>query len=240
MNILVCCPYYQRIEPECDAGLESLRKSTKHSYDILKGKGVELTQVRNKLLWDVAKYEKVLTVDSDIGFVESDVDHLIALGSAFCALPYIIKAFPKFYEAGTLDEGRIIARFSVDRKESCYVGYVGAGMNLFDSAILEKMEYPYYRQEIIPTENGHLFEKETSGEDVGFCMNAARRGIKILVDFSRPVRHLARSDERQGGEKALSLTPFEVGCVMKGLDELPRKLSNPIYDKIANQVEYRE
>jgi len=240
MKIMVCCSYYHRIEPECDAGLELLRKSTKHKYGIRKGKGVELTQVRNRLLWDVEKYDKILTVDSDIGFTEADIDHLIALKSEFCALPYIIKNFPNMYEAGILDEGRIVERYSIERKEPCHVGYVGAGFSLFDSVILKKMEYPYYRQEIIPTEEGHLFDKETSGEDVGFCMNAARHGIKILVDFSRPVRHLARSDERQGGEKALSLTPFEVGCVMKGLDELPRKLSNPIYDKIANQVGYRE
>ena len=241
MRIKIVVAFYDEIQPACSAGIEQLLRSKKNSYDFFSCQGAELAQARNLLIDELKGFNKVLTVDDDIEFTEADVDHLIQMGEPFCALPYQIKG-KELYEAGLFHDGKsfgnVKERFSTDTKEikSLTNGYVGAGFNMYDTAIISKMKYPWYYHPIVKSDkNRHGFE--LLGEDMGFCMRLQEMKIPVVIDFGRPVKHIIRDNEVPGNRnRKVTLKPLEVGLVLKGLNKLPREVSDPLYNNICRQV----
>jgi hypothetical protein len=244
MKILVVCFYYQNIEPECEAGLKQLEKSKLHEYVILRAKSSSLVQARNKVIaaYLPQKFDKIITIDSDIEFSESTIEAGIAHGKEFVAFPYERKG-EDLYECGVFgsEVGHIVERFPLTTKGLQEVrGYVGAGLNIYDAQVLLNMIdeelYPWYYMPVVKDDTD-MYGLTVTGEDIGFCINLMKADVPIYVDFDMPVRHILRVDEETGiDSKTLRLEPVEIGLILKSIDELPRKLANPIYEKICKQV----
>lgn len=66
------------------------------------------------------------------------------------------------------------------------VEYTGFGWILIKKGVIEDMEYPWFRPEWL--EIGEDIREFTS-EDVGFCMNAIKKGYKVYVNQSIRIGH---------------------------------------------------
>ena len=73
-----------------------------------------------------------------------------------------------------------------DKPEIFPVEYTGFGWILIKNGVIENMEYPWFRPEWMDFGNGI---EEFTSEDVGFCMNAIKKGYKIYVNQKVRIGH---------------------------------------------------
>jgi len=235
VRLAVVVPYYQHIEPECMKSIAALNESMLFELTMIKAKGALLPMVRNQLLIDASDYDYILTVDSDIAFTLDQIESAFHRDLDVVAFPYKMKHFGcyegAYYTNDNCDSfgDKFPLTTSGFKKVN---GWIGAGLMLFKTKILKPMIFPWYHSPIIKADNEH--GQDIAGEDFGFCRRIQEVGLKIHVDFDQPATHIVRDDEK--GNRTISLEPLEIGFVLKGLNELPRKVSDPIYRKICNQV----
>jgi len=66
------------------------------------------------------------------------------------------------------------------------VEYTGFGWMLIKKGVIESMEYPWFRPEWMKFGNG---VEEFTSEDVGFCINAIKKGYKIYINKKVHIGH---------------------------------------------------
>lgn len=136
------------------------------------------------------KYSHWLFVDHDVGFFPENIERLLSLDKQIISGCYRPKEFPERFVAGNCDkDGRI---FDILDASTAYsgvlkVGWVGAGFLLCKRSALEKMQYPWYWKGLKIYNNRVM----TIGEDVYFCINAAKNDIDIIIDTNTILNHEA-------------------------------------------------
>ncbi len=71
------------------------------------------------------------------------------------------------------------------------VDWVGSGFLLVKRQVLEAMEYPWFRYEIVRFEHNGVVHQLVTSDDFGFDMNARRAGYDIYLDCSCKIEHMA-------------------------------------------------
>lgn len=140
------------------------------------------SQIRQRVKWDY-----FLSVDADISFTRSDIDRLISRRLDIVSGAYNRRDNPRYIHAGNWEIAPGIRGDSVMSHETGIkkVDWVGGGFLLVSREALEIMEYPWWRSELIRYGNN----QEATSADFGFCMNAKRNNIDVVVDMDTRVKH---------------------------------------------------
>lgn len=200
LNVRVCIPFYQEFEA-CKPGLRELSECREARFDIAPRQGTLVHEVRNHLLNDgcsqkkrqtpVEGYDYFLMVDSDMGFGAEDVLRLLRHRKPVIAAPVMGHSSTAVYQCGSFDPGlpgNIGVKSPVTERGVKRVDWTGAAFLLISREALERMEYPWFRLPMISKGDSQT----QAGEDVGFCLEAAKVGIELFVDFDVRVHHHRR------------------------------------------------
>lgn len=158
--------------------------------------GANIWQLRNRIAgsgnqkkFQRINYDFYLSTDWDIKYDVKDIEKLLYKNKPILSGAYSRKKDQTFIHAGYWKKDIIGVRgqsLKSDGEGIKKVDWVGGGFLLIRKDVLEKMEYPWFRSEIV--EYGE--NQEATSADFGFCMNAARHGISIYVDYNCTVEHI--------------------------------------------------
>lgn len=200
MKIMICIPYYMEFQA-CKPGLLELMQNKDHEFVIEPRQGTQTYRTRNSFMTELKSsrkfqkprgdYDYFMFIDSDIGFTAFDIIQLLSHGKDVVGGPYLTHDNDGTYEAGLFSKtkpGRTVHRFKSTETGLKKVDWLASGFVLIKASVFEKVEYPWFRHSMI--ESGDL--QEESGEDVGFCLNFARFGVEIWMDFDLEIYHRPR------------------------------------------------
>lgn len=201
MKIRVCVPFYSEFE-FAKSGLKECLKCSEIEFSVEPRQGTIISRLRNSLLNDgkskkvsqspVSNFDYFLFVDSDIGFTLDNVLKLLSQDKEIIASPYLCHDNNGTYQCGVFysdQPGNIKYRYTIYEKGTKEVDFVGAGFLLIKRSALEKIEFPWFREMLL--EVGQ--DADIIGEDIGFCLNARKSGLKVYCDFDNPVKHNLRT-----------------------------------------------
>jgi hypothetical protein len=205
IRVVVSYANHSQISSMTRCSLEGLSRCRDMDIEIVMAQGSNIVRNRNASIngersfaihQRIHDFDYLLSLDSDVGFKIDHVRQLLAHG-----LDIVGGAYQKRNRIDLMCSGfwyRGIAGLTTD--ELCpkwdeeglkKVDWTGSGFLLLRKEVLEKMEYPWFRYEIVRTElNGQVQQLVTS-DDLGFDMNAARAGYDIHLDCSCKIEHLA-------------------------------------------------
>jgi len=178
------------------------------------------------------KYSHYLFVDYDVSWTVSAVKKLLKHHLPIVSAAYVSRSSNRCFNAGryTLvpgNPGEWVGRQSKGLNE---VDWVGAGFLLVEREALEQMEYPWFRHVTIPymqpasIEDYVEYHQFECNEDVGFCMNAAAAGFKIVLDCDAYVNHNC-----EASVAPLQMTPprskFHIGKAPFVIEDLAGKVA---------------
>lgn len=138
-------------------------------------------------------FDYFLSLDSDIEFKSTDVQALIDRN-----LPVISGAYKSRANKGKITAG-YFSVYGMPLPEThlnessiglIQCDWVGAGFLLIKREVFEKIEYPWFRDEIVKFNYNNIPCAAWVGEDVGFCMQCTKRGFPIFVDTDVKVNHI--------------------------------------------------
>ena len=203
-SIKVCTPYYETIAPETIASVDALI-ATGLKCVWQKKWGVYIGQARNELvggssakIWQKLPddYTHYLFLDADIAFKPEDVLKLLRDDKDVISGAYPRRGEPSVAVAGwwwrkdKLRRG-ICGDFVKMADEGVKkIDYAGGGLLLVKKEVFEKIEYPWFRHQLIRLDEGLDVEAIEAGEDMGFCMLCEDAGIDIWCDCDVKVEHL--------------------------------------------------
>lgn len=204
MKLRVGIPYAKRsgISLETKNGILSLKKCKDFEVETVYVQGSNLIRSRNALINKEISdlihqkpqgFDYILCLDSDIGFSSAHVLQLLAHKKPIISGLYPHKTKSGCGVAGFLNEFGGIDRH-IDFNHSYgadKIDWVGAGFLLLERDILERLEYPWFRSELVrfTDEDGNVHQQQTA-EDIGFCLNARRQGIDIWLDCDCKLQHV--------------------------------------------------
>lgn len=128
-----------------------------------------------------------LFIDSDIFFSLDQVFGLLNRRVSIVGGAYESREGP-YFEAGQFHSqypGLIKSKYSFDTEGLKTVDFVGAGFLLVRREVFEDLEYPWFQHPILRIGDN----AEVVGEDVAFCMAAAKKFYKIHCDFGIRPKH---------------------------------------------------
>jgi hypothetical protein len=242
MKIKVCVPYYHdsqlaAIQPY----LEMLKGCAEHEFVIATAQGTDIGRARNWLVNDhqsqqklqkiQGKFDYILDIDADISFTLEDIYTLLAMNKDIAGLPYLRQGDPnkQQYEVHTFNPdmpGDVANWYDKTEQGIKPVDSMGNGMRLTKTRVYERMEYPWYRKEII----GDDSKQEETAVDIGFCMGAKRAGFKIWCNFDRPVGHILRGSTKNA--RAMQPAPAQ--------EALPLDVSGEVLQVIKKLIGFSE
>ena len=158
------------------------------SPDVLKGK-------HQKPFNGKLDYDYLMWIDSDMVFTPEqfkallDMNKDIASGIYKMADQAQYATVEKYNTQEYKDNGKFTFlndELLANKPDTFPVEYTGFGWMLIKKGVIESMEYPWFRPEWMNFGNG--IEDFTS-EDVGFCINAKKKGYKIYVNKKVHIGH---------------------------------------------------
>jgi hypothetical protein len=192
MKIRVCipCKTLDDIEPHCQAGLDSLKNL---GWEITAKKGFYCQDNKNAGITDSQVmrqtdfgFDKILFVDSDIGFTQADAIRIVnsphdVIGGGY---PFKEKEMAHLLVAGMMDPVKAVTH--VERGQGITpVDWVGSGFFCVSADALRKLEYPYYREHLVKYGDKQVGYKD----DIGFCFTCRQVGIPVYLDNNIMLKH---------------------------------------------------
>lgn len=205
-HVKICVPYpnHGTVSDQTIESLEALSECTEVATTIRLIQGGTISTQRNAGVNDQSSqciHQKVdfdyyLSLDADIKFEVPQLLQLInhnldIVGGAYQCRGTDDKAVCGYFHAGTQRVSKEKMRVLDITRGIVEVDWIGSGFTLIKKEVFEKMEYPWYRDMVIP----YLNEKNEPcntwvGEDVGFCIGAKQAGFKVHCDMSCQVVHI--------------------------------------------------
>lgn len=151
----------------------------------------------------VPDYDYFLSMDADMSFPVSAVLMLIDDKKDIVSAGYNMRSaklsslVPKLVAAHWTEKPGIApgtAYLPDSTKGIQKVDTVGLGCCLINAAVFKKMEYPFFRHNIVEFNNGK--SALLVQDDISFCMDAARYGFEIFVDADIRVNHHSENEDR--------------------------------------------
>jgi hypothetical protein len=150
------------------------------------------------------EFDYYLSVDADIAFTVDDVRRLIARDKDIVGAAYLRRGGTGEIVAGTCDADAGQICFLSDEVNGLRkVDWIGAGFTLIKRRVFEATPYPWYRETGINYNRDGEPSVLVVGEDIGFCLNAARVGFEVFCDCDCRVEHLTHEGDSMSKEKAM-------------------------------------
>jgi hypothetical protein len=211
-RIRVCVPYpnHGAMKKKTSESLKILAACPDVFVEVLEVQGSSISHSRNAGIIGGGKsvcvkqkfsdFDYYLSLDADIAFTPEQLLKLIGLDKDVVGGAYIFRQDADklvagyFSNYGTVEFADFLNATATGVKE---VDWIGGGFTLIKAKVLEAMDFPYYREEIVnyTAKSGDECGVWV-GEDVGFCMGAKRAGFKIYCDCDCKVEHLIKEDEK--------------------------------------------
>lgn len=175
MNILIGIPSDGNITARTAFSVFNL----KGAFDVTFAIGCDVAHNRNKLAAGALdKYTHLLMVDSDMEFNPDTLERMLAHDKPILGLAANHRRLPLESVVKPLKEADVHKELP---KELFQAMSCGTGVMLIKSEVFKKIPAPWFE---FSYENG-----ERIGEDVSFCMKAAKQDIPVFVDPTIAVRH---------------------------------------------------
>jgi hypothetical protein len=234
MKYLILFPYYKEC-PIFDRIVKDLQAySGPYQFDLRKGQGTIVHDVRNALLTESVKinkqspelpdYEGTIWLDSDIECSLADIIHLIELKKDVVGLPYALRGDESKYNAGYIKDGDFI-HLALSETGLKKVDGQGMGCRYISMKVFKKIP-PFWFWPSILEHNGKI---QTLVEDWAFDLKARQHGFDIWTDFNRPVGHNTK-------EQKVNQLEQDFRRVLSGLNEIGVFI-NRMADLITQQNE---
>lgn len=181
LRVLIALPLHDgRIHMECVAGIiEAVKKSFHYncSIDVVYLKGTSLVQVArntlaNKMITDKS-FDKLVWIDSDIGFKGGDLIRLIALSTEY---PIVAGMYPIKSREITFKATPVLTDGHVEVNEHGLIKMVGMplGFSIMDRTVFETLlpteQRFWLNREYLPEFfKVYVEEEKVWGEDIEFC-----------------------------------------------------------------------
>jgi hypothetical protein len=216
MKIRLCRPFYCDCRNLAAANMATLEpyRTGEYTYEMdghtiidEPRMGSHIGKLRRTLVNDqksFAKYQKMdfdgyLWWDSDLGATAEDIRHVLAMvakyGYNIFCLPYTNHSGTRYLASLEKARGVEDGHFPLDTRGLQMVHLAALGFSYIAREVFESLEYPWWREAVIPYCDG----QEQLNEDYGMCVQA-RHGpglwqYQIWADFDRPVRHGKRNHD---------------------------------------------
>lgn len=205
LNVSVIYPNHGQISYITKKSVLDLVKSKIADISLKITQGSNLPFARNnainygkssELYQKLEGFDYMLMLDSDMGFIPEDIKKLIDHDKEIVSVAYqrrenldILCAGYWKKDVDGVDD--IENRISWSEKGLKKVDWVGAGCLLIKKEALEKMEFPWFRAELIKFKNDNKEVQVITSDDFGFCHNAKKHGLDVYVDCSCKIEHLS-------------------------------------------------
>lgn len=195
IKIKICIPYYNEIHPKTLKAANAIREAFPGSK-IQKLGGTYIGKARNAMVNEEASQKKFQKIPGNFThylFIDADVyadDPVSAVKTMLEAKAKIVGGLYEMrtqkgaYCAGFFAEGRpfgVMGRVKlvgdVPHRDVRGVDWVGAGFLLVEKSVFENVPYPWFVHKTITDDDC----SDEVGEDVGFCMSAAKYEYEILA-----------------------------------------------------------
>lgn len=229
MKLKICTVHYCGLSSATRQSIEALRG--KIDFFHVMAEATYIGQGRNTAILNgpnsrvkpalEPQYTHYLMLDSDIGFTPEQLEILIKRDLPIVSGAYESRSNPGRavaggwkIVAGNIDEGIVLNETGLKEVRWC-----GAGFLLLKREVLETLEFPWFYHEDIRYSDYGVQHCVQAGEDVSFCLKAARAGYKIFVDFDCKVQHIINKQEaynmQEAQQQARTITPERWGLDMQ-------------------------
>lgn len=201
LKILVALPLHDgRLHMECVGGIiEAIKEGYKHNctIDIIYLKGTSLVQVArnslaNRMITDKT-FDKLVWIDSDIGFKGKDLIRLIALSTEY---PIIAGAYPikskdiTFKATPVLADGKaVINEHGLVKMLGMPLGFSVIGREVFETLLPHEQRFWINREWIPEFFKVYVEEDKLWGEDIDFCRQWQKVGGEVWCDPAILLEH---------------------------------------------------
>jgi len=140
-------------------------------------------------------YDYMLWIDSDVIFRFEDFQALLRHKVDIAAGLYVMADGQRFAAVETMDEAAfardghftfLTPEITATKAGPFPVDYCGFGFMLVRKGVFERLAYPWFRPLWLEMPGG---VSEFTSEDVGFCLQAKKAGLRVLVDPTVVVGH---------------------------------------------------
>jgi hypothetical protein len=158
------------------------------------GEGMSLNPNDKGPLGDTVTYKKVFCIDSDIEWTTEqffklyETEQEIVSGAYLLANGVTSSVHTVEYPQGVPIDAVLKMNKIVE------VAGVGFGFIAVSSGVFEKLNRPWFKhfEQTIQKDDGS-FIQDSIGEDISWCVNAQRKGLKVYFDPSVLVNHLKKT-----------------------------------------------
>jgi hypothetical protein len=211
--VRICVPYpnHGTVKKKCLASLEKVLDMTEIEPQIKMIQGATIANQRNagvnghvsQRANQIVDFDYYLSIDSDIAFKPEDILQLINHDFYIVGGAYECRGEPDRYVAGKFqspDCQRVLKENMLTKEYGGVQGvdWIGTGFLLIKKQVFEALEYPWFRDMVIPFMDEDGIKCNTwVGEDVGFCIAAQKAGYSIYADLDCRVEHLLDTQQAQ-------------------------------------------
>lgn len=220
LKVLIALPLHDgRIHMECVAGIiEAVKEIRNYSavLDIVYLKGTSLVQVArntlaNKMVVDKS-YDKLIWIDSDIGFKGKDLIRMIALSTQYPLLAgmYPVKSTDiTFKGTPVLEDSKIVTNeHGLIKMIGMPLGFSIMDRSVFDR-LLPKTERFWINREWIPEFfKVYVEDEKLWGEDIEFCRQWIEEGGDVWCDPAILLEHWGEASYSGSFIEALKMQGF--------------------------------
>jgi hypothetical protein len=132
-------------------------------------------------------YDYLMWIDSDVLFSPPQFERLLSHNADIISGIYLMEGGEAFATVKDWDEEyfkahgcfRFLTPADIEGKQGLMeVAYTGMGFMLVKKGVFEALDYPWFR----PLERRIGEMVDFTMEDVGFCLRAREKGIKVMID----------------------------------------------------------
>jgi GT2 family glycosyltransferase len=160
-------------------------KTIKH-YSITERHNMKKIKTKRNIIRKYALlngYDNLIFIDSDIVINNNTITKLLNSDSDICIIPYNIKWLGNIVAVGILKENKYEIKIIKENKEKyrrCNIG--GMGCTLLNKKAMEiEFEVKKY---------SHDKKNFAYGEDIGYFLNANKKGLKIKYLSGHKIKHM--------------------------------------------------
>ena len=195
----ICVPYLGKIETKTEACIRELMATDlgREKYLHL-SQGSDIAMMRNSFITKSRMIKQpdpgvdFLFIDSDMVFTVKDVKDLMSTESLFVGAAYQRQGDPSKMMAGDWDHlGGTSALWDWEGtigNGEVECDFVAPGLSYLRGEVIPMMVHPYFRHKLLKYGD----QMTETQEDVGFCYELAKSGIKPKVNLDIRVLHIQR------------------------------------------------
>ena len=151
--------------------------------------------IHQKPFGGTVDYDYIMWIDSDMFFSPKQFEELMDMDKDIASGIYKMQDQVSYATVEKYNNQEFIenSKFTFlndeilsEKPDIFPVEYTGFGWMLIKKGVIESMEYPWFRPEWMDFGNDI---KDFTSEDVGFCINAIKKGYKIYVNQKIRVGH---------------------------------------------------